>query len=35
MSEMMKFLIGVSPILLIMVGTIAWASYEVAKKHRR
>lgn len=35
MSEIMQFFVGVSPILLIMFGTIAWGGYEVMKIYRR
>ena len=35
MSETARFFIGVSPILLIMLGTIAWGGYELIKRYRR
>lgn len=35
MSATAQFFIGISPILLIMLGTVAWGGLEVMKKHRR
>ena len=35
MSETAQFFIGISPILLIMLGTVIWGGYEVTMRARR
>lgn len=35
MSETTQFFVGISPILLIMLGTIGWGGYEAMKIYRR